>query len=422
MKKILAIILAGGRGQRMGILCHERSKPIMPFGPGYRVIDFTLSNCINSSIDDVIVAVDYQRRITTDYVTKWSDTNSKHSELTILEPLNGGYKGTADAIYQNLDYILKSQPDDVLILAGDHIYQMDYRELLDFHAYFKGDVTIGTRTVPIDQASRFGVAHVNNHNRIVDFVEKPDVPPSNLVSMGIYAFKTSVLLEQLKRDGIQKLSAHDFGHNIIPSMVKDSSRVLSYTYDGYWCDIGTVESYFSANMDYLNGKFPSEPYGKWPVLTCNSNFVQMPFSPDGRVNNSLVSTTSTIEGRVTNSIISDNAHIGKNATVNNSLVLSNTDIGDFSMVDYCVLDEDVVIDRVCHIGKPDMASKPCITVLGKGARVSRHDSVSMNYDKSRYLGVGYYSNLPLVPDHVVARQVRLRQREPICNLRSSKHG
>jgi glucose-1-phosphate adenylyltransferase len=403
MKKILAIILAGGRGQRMGILCHERSKPIMPFGPGYRVIDFTLSNCINSSIDDVLVAVDYQRRITADYVTKWSNANSNHSEMIVLEPATGGYKGTADAVYQNLDYILKLQPDEVLILAGDHIYQMDYRELLDFHTYFKGDVTIGTRTVPIDHASRFGVVHVNNHNRIVGFIEKPEVPPCNIVSMGVYAFKTSILLEHLKRDALQKLSSHDFGHNIIPEMIKDNNRVLSYTYDGYWRDIGTVESYFAANMDCLNGKFPSGRNGEWPVLTCNSNFVQMPVSPDGRVNNSLVSVTSTIEGRVTNSIVSDNAHIGKNAVVSNSLVLSNTDVGDYSKIEYCVLDEDVVIDKICHVGGAGLAAgKPNITVLGKGARVSQHDEVSLNYEKSKCLGVGYYSNLP-VPDHAVAR-------------------
>jgi glucose-1-phosphate adenylyltransferase len=187
-------------------------------------------------------------------------------------------------------------------------------------------------------------------------------------------------------------------------MIKGNNRVLSYTYDGYWRDIGTVESYFAANMDYLNGKFPSGRYGKRPVLTCNSNFVQMPVSSDGRVNNSLVSVTSTIEGSVTNSIVSDNAHIGKNAVVNNSLVLSNTDVGDYSKIEYCVLDEDVVIDKICHVGGSGLAAgRPSITVLGKGAKVSHHDEVTMNYDKSKYLGVGYYSNLSPVPDHAVAR-------------------
>ena len=404
MRKTLAFILAGGQGKRMGILCHERSKPVMPFGPGFRVIDFTLSNCVNSSINEMLVAVDYQRKVTADYVTRWSIYNSRAHEITVREPSNGGYQGTADAVYQNLDYILRSQPDEILILAGDHVYQMDYRELLDFHAYYKGDVTIGTRLVPMDQASRFGVVHTNNHNRIVEFVEKPEVPPSNLVSMGIYVFKTSALLECLKRDGAKANSSHDFGHNIIPEMIRGGNRVLSYTYDGYWRDIGTIESYFSANMDYLYGRFPSALDVKWPILTC-SNFLQLNESVDGKVNNSIVSSSCTIEGRVTNSIICDNAHVGKNAIVSNSVIMSNTEIGDYSLVDHCVLDEDVVIDRICQIGKPAAnAGKPYITVLGRGARVSQCDSLSLvNYEKSKCLGIDYFSNSPLVPDHAIAR-------------------
>jgi glucose-1-phosphate adenylyltransferase len=386
----MAIVLAGGRGERMGILCQDRSKPILPFGPG-RVIDFTLSNCINSAIDNIAMAVDYERKTTTDYVTAWSRANSRHKEIEMLEPLNGGYKGTADAVYQHLDYIQQSAPDEVLILAGGHVYQADYRDVLDYHAYYKADVTIYTRHVPIDQASRFGVVEVNNDGKIVDFIEKPSMPHGNLVSMGIYVFKTPVLLEALKRDHLCNSSAHDFGYDIIPGLLR-SNQVLSFTYEGYWRDIGTVESYFATNMDYLDNRLSMDT-AKWPLMTTGNSFIRMLASPDGRISNSLVSRNSQIEGKTLNSIVWENARICRNARVSNSLVLSNTLIGERSKIDRCVLDEDVTVDRACHIGKagPDYGSRH-VTVLGRGARVSQYDAISLNYERSKYLNVKYNTN------------------------------
>jgi glucose-1-phosphate adenylyltransferase len=403
MKKILAIVLAGGKGKRMGILCQDRSKPVLPFGPGCKVIDFTLSNCVNSSIDQISVAVDYQKKSTAEYVTTWSSAHSRYGEIQILEPANGGYKGTADAVYQHIDYIQRSAPDEVLILAGDHVYQADYRDVLDYHDYYKADVTMCTRPVPIEQASRFGVVKINNHNRIVDFVEKPPQPPGNLVSMGIYLFKTQALLECLERDHLCNSSSNDFGHDIIPGIIK-KHRVMSYTYDGYWHDVGTIDSYFAANMDYLNNRLSLDAV-KWPLQTCGSDYSQMRSSTDGKISNSVVSSNSSIEGRVINSIVFDHVRIGKNAIVSNSMVLSNAEIGDYSMVDHCVLDEDVVIDRVCHIGKAGIpAGRNYITVLGKGARVSQYDAISLNYEKSRYFDIPYNTNFrPLAHDLILAR-------------------
>jgi glucose-1-phosphate adenylyltransferase len=398
MKKIMAIVLAGGRGQRMGVLCQDRSKPLLPFGQG-KVIDFTLSNCLNSSVENISVAVDYQKRITADYVKAWGVEHGKH-EIAIWEPSTAGYTGTADAIYQNLDHVRKSAPDEVIILAGDHIYQADYRDILDYHSYYKADVSIFTRPVPIEQASRFGVVKLNGHNRIIDFVEKPAIPSGNMVSMGVYVFKTTVLLEYLERDRSMETSSHDFGNDILPKVIKDK-RVLSYLYDGYWRDIGTVEAYFSANMDYLHNRLPVDA-AKWPIMTCGTSFRQLRASNDGKIRNSLVSAGSAIDGRVTNSIIWDNVHIGRNAAVSNSLVLTNTRIGDYSMVDHCVVDEDVVVDKVCRIGKAGWGNQQ-ITVLGKGARVSQCDAVSMNYEKSKYLDVGYYTKPVPAVEMVTAR-------------------
>jgi glucose-1-phosphate adenylyltransferase len=390
MRKVLAIILAGGQGSRMGMLCKERPKPLLPFGPGARVIDFTLSNCVNSSIENISVAVDYKRNMTIDYVNRWGVRHLRNNQINFLPPASGGYNGTADAVYQNMDRILSYQPDEVLILAGDHVYQMDYQEVLDQHAKFKSDLTICTRSVSLEEASRFGVLKTDRHKRIVDFAEKPSTPFSNTISMGIYVFKTDVLLYYLKKDKLNKLSAHDFGHNILPDMIK-ASRAFSYTFHGYWQDIGTVESYYESNMDYLNGNFKIN--GRSPLLTCDENNVHYVNSSEGRINNSLISSSCLINGNVNNSIIWGHSLIGKNAVVSNSLILCNSKLDDHSLIDHCVLDEDVVIDRVCHIGKySHHTGKRPLTVISKGSRISQYDAITLNYKRSKCMGIEYYSN------------------------------
>jgi glucose-1-phosphate adenylyltransferase len=402
MKKVVATILAGGQGQRMGVLCQYRSKPMLPFGPGCHVIDFTLSNCVNSSISDILVAVDYQRKVTGNYVTQWGSRHLPNGEIRVLDPGNGGYAGTADAVYQNLEHLAASGADEVIILAGDHVYCMDYSEPLDFHRTASADVTICSRTVPLNHARRFGVVSTDSQGRISGFVEKPEVPVSNLASMGVYIFKTSVLLDSLKKDHSRTSSRKDFGHDIIPAIIKEV-RAFAYVYDGYWRDIGTIEAYFAANMDYLKHRFPVDTPINLPILTNGSQFRYVRASTDGRISNSFISDTSRIEGKIADSIIADNAHIGREAIVSNSLVLSNAEIGDYSRVDHCVLDEDVMVDRVCRIGKTvPVQGKPQVTVLQRGTRVSQYEAICLDYARSKCLGIGYYSN-PQEPELVLAR-------------------
>jgi glucose-1-phosphate adenylyltransferase len=247
MKNTVAMILAGGRGKRMDILCHGRSKPVLPYAGMWRVIDFSLSNCLHSGISNIAALIDYQRQCTAEYLQEWSTSNTGGSSLHILEPKLDSYKGTSDAVYQNLDYLRDSDPEAVLVLAGDHIYKMDFRKMLDFHQQKKADVTVGVIRVPIQQANRFGITTLDADSRITDFVEKPHHPTSNLASMGIYIFKPEVLIEHLIEDNAQPASLHDFGYALIPQMVM-WNKVFAYEFNGYWRDIGTIDSYHEANM------------------------------------------------------------------------------------------------------------------------------------------------------------------------------
>ncbi len=256
MNKVLAMILAGGKGQRMDVLCRERPKPLLPFAGSFRIIDFSLSNCIHSGIGNIAVVVDYQRQHLLDYLVSGSPwMPNANSSLSILEPKVGFYMGTADAVYQNLEYIQRHGPDLVLILAADHVYKMDYSKLLAFHERVGAELTIGVASVPIEKADRFGTVFINTEGRIIDFIEKPEVPKSNLVSMGIYAFNRDALAELLIEDAAQQASPHDFGKAIIPKMVK-RNKVFAYKFNGYWRDIGTIEAYYEANMD-LSGDLSS---------------------------------------------------------------------------------------------------------------------------------------------------------------------
>ncbi len=231
MDRICAIILAGGKGKRMGVLCRHRPKPALPFGGQYRVIDFALSNCINSGIKDMLVLTDYQRSYMASYLTIWHLLNATENNFHVLEPQAGHYSGTADAVYQNLQYLHKCSADIVLVLAADHVYRMDYRAMLAFHERANADVTVGVAPVPLERASHFGLVKVGKDGRITDFIEKPKDPPCNLASMGIYLFNKKTLIEYLEADTISKVSSHDFGYNIVPEMVKGNGA-FAYQFDG----------------------------------------------------------------------------------------------------------------------------------------------------------------------------------------------
>ena len=380
--KVLAIILAGGNGTRMGALTHHRAKPILPFGASCRVIDFTLTNCLRSGVRDICALVDYQKQSTSDYLSKWSLTNSMGDELKILEPRNGHYLGTADAVRQNLPHIKKAKPDLVMILAADHIYKMDFRGMLDFHTSKKADVTLAIKEVPMETASLFGIVNLNHEGEITDFTEKPAMPLSNLASMGIYIFNTDMLLEQLENGVIQPAASLDFGRDIIPSLIKDK-RVMAYKYSGYWRDIGTIDSYFGAHMDLLSNPPLVSVDGVQPVLT-DSISLQPQYINEGKnIYNSIVSPSCRIEGKVQNSILAHGVCIKYKAVVRNSIIMSNAEIGEYSVVDHSILDQNVKVDRSCYVGKPGRYNdKYSITVIEKDAHLSSYDALLLTYRSS----------------------------------------
>jgi glucose-1-phosphate adenylyltransferase len=376
MAGTIAIILAGGRSTRMDILCHVRPKPVLPFAGIYRVIDFSLSNCIHSRIKHIAVLTDYQRSLMTDYLRRWSLANTSRDGIQSFEPRGSSYLGTADAIYQNLEYVLKSDADTVLVLAADHVYKMDYREMLYLHKKTKADATVGVAPVSIEDACRFGIVTTDNESRIVDFIEKPRMPQSNLASMGIYAFNKKVLVEHLIEDAAKNESSHDFGHSIVPTMVRQGN-VFAYRFNGYWRDIGTIEAFYGANMELIRQQPPLSFNGTWPIFTTEGNHQSPQRVQQGMIKNSLIGFGCVIKGCVENSILSPGVRVDERAVVRNSVLMANTSVGYHSVVDRSIVDEEVSIGRFSYIGFESSAGRinKGITVLGKGVSVPSHTAV-----------------------------------------------
>lgn len=372
-KKVLAIILAGGNGTRMGTLTSKRSKPVLPFGAGCKVIDFTLTNCLRSGIRDIYALVDYQKQSTSEYLSNWSLTNTMENELKILKPENGHYLGTADAVRQNLSHIKKAKPDVVMILAADHIYKMDFRDMLNFHTDKKADVTLAVQDVKGEDACRFGIVSINKRHEVERFAEKPRLPESTLASMGIYAINTDSLVAILQKGFISTDIALDFGHDIIPAMLGQRS-VLAFEHAGYWRDIGTVEAYYQANMDLL-GKEPLIRSNWWSqVLTDSKDLFPVKIAHSNNIINSIIYPPCLVEGRVENSILARDVYVKRHAIVRNSIIMSNTEIGEHSIVDHTILDQDVKVDRSCYVGNPGgYDNKSNITVIKKGSHVPSND-------------------------------------------------
>ncbi len=379
MKELAAMVLAGGRGRRMDILCHDRAKPSLPFAGRYRVIDFVLSNSIHSEIHEIAILTDYQRSSMADYLREWYLVNGSNCRLYLLEPKLSVYKGTADAVYQNSIYLWRQTASRVLVMAADHIYTMDYRKMLEFHERAGADVTIGVISVPIEEAHRFGVATVNAEGRITDFLEKPEIPPSSLASMGIYIFNKEVLLEHLTKDAARLSLPHDFGHAIIPDMV-NRDRVFAYEFSGYWCDIGTIEAYYKANMELVY-ELPSFSLdGPWPVLTVERNLPYPNVTGPGNVKRSLISPGCVIKGMVENSILSHGVRIEEHAVVRNSIIMANTIVGEHSVITSSILDEEVNVGDFCHIGLGAglISGSEDISVLGRGMAVPSYTTIGCN--------------------------------------------
>jgi len=386
----------------MDILCNLRPKPALPFAAGFRVIDFTSSNCVHSQIADIAVLVDYQRGQMAEYLRHWHSESGGTTSLRVLPPRFGSYAGTADAVYQNLDYLERQDNDSVLILAGDHVYKMDYRKMIDFHHMMKADVTVGVVRVPIEEAHRFGTITVDAENRATEFAEKSSRSRSNLASMGIYVFSKDLLTRRLNEDAREPSSPHDFGYAILPRMVKND-RVFAFEFNGYWRDIGTVEAYYEANMELLVRQPRFSLNSDWPILSGSNMLPICRANREGNIVNSMISPGCAIEGRVENSILSPGVDVAEQAVVRNSVVMANASIGYHSVVDRCILDEGVNIGRSCHIGfGASLLPRDLeITVVGKDVTVPDRTAIGCRCRIMPGLGLAAFSGRLVPPGTVL---------------------
>jgi glucose-1-phosphate adenylyltransferase len=369
---LAAIVLAGGRGKRMGILCANRAKPALPFGGNRRVIDFVLDNCLNSGSSLIAVLTDYQGADLAKYLEGWRASHGGAS-LAVLPPRSGSYRGTADAVYQNLDYVLANSGENVLIGAGDHVYEMDYREMLGCHLENDADVTIASIPVPIESAHRFGVLDIDGAGRVKRFVEKSSEPISNLASMGIYIFKRSVLLKRLVEDAANPNSPHDFGYAVLPGMIR-RDRVFSYTFQGYWRDIGTIDSYYQANMELLNASGIIRFRSDWPFSDARRGLLTTKIR--GGAVNSILGEGCTICGLVQNSILGEGVLVGEGTVIRDSLIMSGGRIGSHCNIERHILDENVRIGSFSQLlGHPE---KMAPEVVARDASISLEHAVRLS--------------------------------------------
>ena len=360
-KEMIAMLLAGGQGSRLGVLTSKVAKPAVAFGGKYRIIDFPLSNCINSGIDTVGVLTQYQPLRLNSHIgigIPW-DLDRNIGGVSVLPPYEKSgnsewYTGTANAIYQNIDYIDQYNPDYVLILSGDHIYKMDYEVMLDYHKSKNADITIAAMPVPMEEASRFGIVVTDEDNRINDFQEKPEHPKSNLASMGIYIFRWSTLKEALIK--LKNQSNCDFGKHIIPYCFDKQDRVFAYEYNGYWKDVGTLGSYWEANMELIDIIPVFNLYEEFWRIYTNNDIIPPQFIADSaKIDRSIIGDGCEIYGEVYNSVIGAGVTIGHGAVVRDSIIMRDTSIGAGCQVYKAIIAEEVEVDDGCMIGVGDEA-------------------------------------------------------------------
>ena len=354
------MLLAGGQGSRLYALTNKTAKPAVSFGGKYRIIDFPLSNCANSGLDTVGVLTQYRPLVLNEYVGNglpW-DLSRYHGGVSILPPYQaqgGGdwYKGTANAIYQNREFIERYSPDYVLILSGDHIYKMDYSRMLDYHKEKGADCTIAVLRVPIEEASRFGIMSVNEDGSIYKFTEKPREPDSDLASMGIYIFSRKKLFEYLEADEADKDSANDFGKNVIPAMLSAGERMFAYHFEGYWKDVGTINSLWEANMDLLSDSPDLSLYDKRQRIYFRSNASAPEYiGESATVENSIITEGCEIYGSVKNSVIGADVYVGEGAVVEDSVIMQGSVIKPNARVIYSMIDSRVTIGEGATVGAP----------------------------------------------------------------------
>ncbi len=387
-KECVAMLLAGGQGSRLYALTSNIAKPAVSFGAKYRIIDFPLSNCINSGIDTVGVLTQYQPLVLNEYVGNgqpW-DLDRTFGGVHILSPYEAKtdtswYKGTANAIYQNIRFMKMYDPEYVLILSGDHIYKMDYDKMLQAHKAANADCTIACMQVPFEEASRFGILNTNPDGTIYEFEEKPAKPKSNLASMGIYIFTASKLFKYLEEDDKDPKSEKDFGKNILPNMLNKGERMYSYRFEGYWKDVGTISSLWEANMDLL-GVVPNFELSDREHEIHSRSPLAPPAFVEGEIVNSIVATGCEAEGRIVNSVIGTDCVIEKGAEVCDSVLMGNITVRAGAKINYAIIDEDVTIGEKAIVGAPITEAKKVtgktngITVLGRGINVKKNGKIS----------------------------------------------
>lgn len=376
-KEVVAMLLAGGQGSRLGVLTKKLAKPAVPFGGKYRIIDFPLSNCVNSGIDAVGVLTQYQPLVLNEYIGNgqpW-DLDGMHSGVNCLSPyqaVDGAdwYSGTANAIYQNINYIERYDPEYVVVLSGDHIYKMDYNKMLEFHKKKEASCTIAVIDVPLEEASRFGILNTYEDGKIYEFDEKPEHPKSTNASMGIYIFSWKQLKKYLVEDEAKENSSHDFGKDVLPAMLASGEKMFAYPFEGYWKDVGTIDSLWEANMDLLD---PNVTLDLKDIYSRNPMMPPHYVSSESNIQNSLVADGCNVYGNLEFSILFAGVTVGKNATVNSSIIMPGAVIEDGAVVQYAIVAENTVIGKNAVVGeKPENVSdrdKWGITVIGANAKI-----------------------------------------------------
>ena len=394
-KEMIAMLLAGGQGSRLGVLTQKVAKPAVAFGGKYRIIDFPLSNCINSGIDTVGVLTQYQPLRLNTHIgigIPW-DLDRNEGGVTVLPPYEKStnsewYTGTANAIFQNLDYMQQYNPDYVLILSGDHIYKMDYEVMLDYHKANKADVTIACMPVPIEEASRFGIMVTDETGRVTEFEEKPEKPSSNLASMGIYIFNWDVLKKYLEEDEADPQSENDFGNNIIPNLLRDGRQMYAYHFSGYWKDVGTISSLWEANMEVLDPEHSGINLfdDDWKIYSRNSGMTGHKIAAGAVVENSMITDGCRIQGTVKHSVLYSGVKVEDGAVVEDAVVMGGCVIKSGAVVRHCIIAEKAVIGENAVVGAaPEGAEKGVATIgpgvyIGDGAKVGPNAMVRENVE------------------------------------------
>ena len=386
-KEVVAMLLAGGQGSRLGVLTKKLAKPAVPFGGKYRIIDFPLSNCVNSGIDAVGILTQYQPLVLNEYIGNgqpW-DLDSMHSGVNCLSPyqaVDGAdwYSGTANAIYQNINYIERYNPEYVVILSGDHIYKMDYNKMLEYHKEKNAACTIAVIDVPLEEASRFGILNTNEDGSIYEFEEKPAHPKSTNASMGIYIFSWRELKKYLTEDEFKEGSSHDFGKDVLPAMLDAGERMFAYPFEGYWKDVGTIDSLWEANLDLLNPKVDLDLtdtswriYAKDPIT--GPHYV----SDTAKVQNSMGAEGCEIEGEVDFSVLFANVTVEDGAVVKDSIVMPGSVIKKGAVVQYAIVAENVTVEEKARVGKRPEEMENLndwgVSVVGMGVNIGKGATV-----------------------------------------------